>query len=118
MKYYFAADIGGTKTAIGLYDEAYNEIYHGKILTEPSEGCEKLLDKLYGMAGRLFEEYPVGGAASPAPGAAGRFPRRGQQHHHAGLVQRAPWRGCFQEKFGVEFALLNDCNAALTANTS
>ena len=110
MKYYFAADIGGTKTAIGLYDEAYNEIYHGKILTEPSEGCEKLLDKLYGMAGRLFEEYPVAGAGIACPGPLDVS--RGVVNNTTTLGwYNVPVRRLFSEKFGVEFALLNDCNA-------
>lgn len=110
MKYYFAADIGGTKTAIGLYDEAYNEIYHGKILTEPSDGCEKLLDKLYGMAGRLFEEYPVAGAGIACPGPLDVS--RGVVNNTTTLGwYNVPVRRLFSEKFGVEFALLNDCNA-------
>lgn len=110
MKYYFAVDIGGTKTAVGLYDGNGAEIYHGKLLTEPGEGCTALIERLFQMTKHLFTAYEVamGGIACPGP-----------LDVVNGIVNNKTTLGwlnepivkLFSEKFSIPFMLLNDCNA-------
>lgn len=112
MKYYFAVDIGGTKTAVGLYDENGGEVYYGKILTEPNEGCDQLIERLYSMTGQLFVQYEVtmGGIACPGP--------LDVEHGVVNNTTTLGWVGVpivqmFSEKFGLPFLLINDCNAGV-----
>lgn len=110
MKYYLVFDIGGTKTAVGLYDKEGNEVYYGKILTEHAEGPEKLLDRLYTMTEHLFkpEDIIAAGIACPGP-----------LDIENGIVNNTTtlgWKNIplvkmFSDKFGIGFAFLNDCNA-------
>ncbi len=110
MKYYLAIDIGGTKTAIGVYDESGAEKYHGRIVTEPNDGCAQLIERLFRMTQDVLKEYAVvaGGIACPGP-----------LDVESGTVNNTTTLGwvnvpivqMFSEKFKLPFTLINDCNA-------
>lgn len=110
MKKYLVIDIGGTKTAVALYTEDYNEIFYGTILTNPKDGCEKLARRLYNMVSHLFDSHKIHSGAIACPG---------PLDLKNGIVNNTTtlkWENIniiklFSEKFGIDFKLINDCNA-------
>ena len=53
-KAYLCIDLGGTKTAIGLFGEDREEYFYQVIPTNAQDGVDNLLDRLYAL---LPKEY-------------------------------------------------------------
>lgn len=69
MAYYLGIDIGGTKTAIGLFDENLNLLVETAFATEASLGYESLLDRILKASQTLASgrEIISCGVACPGP---------------------------------------------------
>ncbi len=107
---YFCVDIGGTKTACALYDDAGNELFYERFPTEPERGAEDLVERVYECAHEKLSDYRVliGSLASPGPlsVAEGKIIR----------VVTMGWENVeivklFSKRFDMDFVLLNDCDA-------
>lgn len=106
-KAYLCIDLGGTKTAIGLFGENREEYFYQVIPTNAQDGVGNLLDRLYSL---LPKEYSLisGCIASPGP-----------LDCETGMIvnvvtmgwQDIPIVKLLEEKFGCSFKLLNDCSA-------
>lgn len=106
-KAYLCIDLGGTKTAIGLFGENSEEYFYQVIPTNAQDGVGNLLDRLYAL---LPKEYSLisGCIASPGP-----------LDCETGMIvnvvtmgwQDIPIVKLLEEKFGCSFKLLNDCSA-------
>ena len=104
---YLCIDLGGTKTAIGLYGENKEEYFYQVIPTNPENGALDLLERIDSL---LPKEYSFirGTIASPGP-----------LDCEAGKIvnvvtmgwQDIPIVKLLEEKFGCSFNLLNDCSA-------
>ena len=107
---YFCVDIGGTKTAYAIYDEAGRELTYRRFPTESERGAEDLVARVYAdSAGFLADcQVPIGSLATPGPLSVAD-----------GVILQAVTMGwenvpivkLFSKRFGVPFLLLNDCDA-------
>ena len=109
---YFCVDIGGTKTAYALYGESGEECFFGQIPTSPQKGIDDLLERIYHATAEILEKFAqskiCGVIASPGPldlskGTIMNIVTMGWKD--------IPVLALFQQKFGFEFLLLNDCSA-------
>jgi len=57
MNYYYGIDIGGTKTAVGIFDSSFHMLEAVTFLTKPKNDCEDLTARAYN--GRLAMSAPV-----------------------------------------------------------
>lgn len=110
MKYYFAVDIGGTKTAVAVYDERYRQLRYARMNTEPSAGAEKLAEKIRRMTFDWPELQVLSASCIACPGPLSR--ETGRVFNNTTLG----WKNVcvtqlFADAFGTSFSILNDCNA-------
>ena len=107
---YLCIDLGGTKTAVSLYNEAYREIYHFKIETKPELGIDSLIERLKELLSTALIDKTIikGSIASPGPldipnGKIVFIPTMGWKD--ISIVE------LFNKAFNTSFALLNDCTS-------
>lgn len=104
-------DIGGTKTAVALYDGSSAELCYRQFPTAPAEGSRALAERVYESVRGALAEHPAacGVIASPGP----LDSARGVLLSPVMLGwKNEPVVKIFEEKFGMPFSLLNDCDAA------
>ena len=107
---YLCIDLGGTKTAVSLYNEAYREIYHFKIETKPELGIDSLIERLKELLSTALIGKTIikGSIASPGPldipnGKIVFIPTMGWKD--------IPIVELFNKAFNTSFSLLNDCTS-------
>ncbi len=104
----FCVDIGGTKTAFGVYDENGKEIFYHLFPTNPSEGAQNLIDRIYAISREWLNSVSLGVIASPGP----LEVASGKIKYIATMGWReVPIVALFEQKLGFKFLLLNDCDA-------
>ena len=110
MKVLLCIDIGGTKTAVGIFSEKGSELFYSVIPTEPRLGVADLIERLKTVinVGYGTSDFLCGCIASPGPldTANGRIID----------IATMGWRDIpltllFEEAFKCSFLLINDCNA-------
>ncbi len=99
-------DLGGTKTAVAVYDDLGNELSYKVFATEPQKGVDSWLDRLFAATDE--QVFSCGCIASPGPldvpnGTIVNTPTMGWKN--IPIVQ------LLQQKFSCKFWLLNDCDA-------
>lgn len=116
MKYYAGIDIGGTKTAVGLFDEGFASVAAETIPTCPETGCSVLVERigatfrsLLEQQGLTLDEIRSVGVASPGPldlktGRIVHIPTMG--------FRDEPLRDLLEAELGLPVSLENDTNAA------
>lgn len=114
--YYAGVDIGGTKTAVGLFDERLEPLQIVTMPTQSSDGCKRLVERigaawreLLAAQGVTPEEVTAAGVASPGPLdlKAGRIvyiPTMG--------FRDEPLADLLQQELSLPVYLQNDTNAA------
>ena len=114
--YHFGVDIGGTKTAVGIFDRNFHLVKTATIPTCPQEGCRTLagrIGKIYrsliAESGILPEDVCSAGAACPGPldlkeGKIVFIPTMG--------FRDEPLKQYLEEALFLPIALENDTNAA------
>lgn len=108
MRKYFCVDIGGTKTAFAIFDEVGNEQYYKQFPTYPEKGADSLVERIFECVYDKLEGIVRGAIACPGP----LDVARGKIEY----VATMGWRDVeivklFEEKFRLQFSLLNDCDA-------
>lgn len=108
MSKIFCVDIGGTKTAFACFDEQGNELFYDLFETRPSEGAERLVERVYERVKTVVNGVSFGVIASPGP----LNGQTGEIEYIATMGwKNVPIVKLFEEKFGFAFSLLNDCDA-------
>ena len=114
--YYAGVDIGGTKTAVGLFDSRREPVQVAVMPTNAAEGCHRLTQRIGDQFRRLLDTCGVppnqvvaAGAASPGPldlkkGRIVYIPTMG--------FRDEPLRDPLVQELGVPVYLQNDANAA------
>lgn len=114
--YYFGVDIGGTKTAAGIFDQDFHAVRTITVPTRPEEGCRSLVNRIGDMYRSLLAENGMSsgdicaaGAACPGPLdlKSGRIVQIPTMDFHD-----EPLRQYLEEALGIPVALENDTNAA------
>ena len=101
-------DIGGTKTAFAVFDGDGNELFYDLFPTNPEEGAESLVARVYDRAKDAVSGVTAGVIASPGP----LDCKTGKIVFVATMGwSNVPIVELFQDKFGFGFKLLNDCDA-------
>ncbi len=101
-------DLGGTKTAVAVYNEAGQEVFYNVFRTEPANGFDDWLDRLASIVdGQHFSE---GCIASPGP-----LDLKSGSIINAVTMgwKNLPLVQSLEDKFGCKFYLINDCNAGV-----
>lgn len=101
-------DLGGTKTAVAVYNDLEEETFYTVFLTEPANGFENWLERLSTIV--RGQSFSSGCIASPGP-----------LDLKTGSIINAVTMGwkniplieVLESKFGCEFYLVNDCNAGV-----
>ena len=116
-----AVDIGGTKTAVGLFTSDLTPLQKTTFPTEPARGCRDLVVRirqnclaLLEQGGQSLEDVASVGVACPGPldlktGRIVHIPTMG--------FRDEPLRQYLEEAFGKPVALENDTNAAARAES-
>ena len=104
----FCVDIGGTKTAFACFDTQGNELFYDCFPTNPKEGAARLVERVFERAKPHVSDVKTGVIASPGPldvklGKIVNVTTMGWTN--------VPIVRLFEEKFGISFRLLNDCDA-------
>mgnify|MGYP005757522119 CR=1 FL=1 len=114
--YALGIDIGGTKTAVGIFDAGFHEVKRVTLPTQPQDGCRELVRRIGGAYRALLRETGIAapailsvGAACPGPldlekGAIVHIPTMGFRNEP--LVQY------LEQELERTVALENDTNAA------
>ena len=106
---YLCIDLGGTKTAISIYDENEIEEFSITVSTDPEQGFDSWLSRIKNSIPELMiNESTHGCIASPGP-----------LDIDNGMIVVAPtlgWRNInlverLEEAIGIDFVLINDANA-------
>lgn len=109
---YFCVDIGGTKTALALFDGSGRELFFTQFPTLPEKGAENLVARIYAEVGTEWDKYAeqlvCGVIACPGPLdiSSGKIIKIATMDW-----QNIPVVSLFEQKFGIVFLLINDCNA-------
>lgn len=107
---YFCVDIGGTKTAYAIYGEEGNELVYRRFPTEPERGAADLVERVYASAAEFLADCHIliGSLATPGPLSVAD----GVILHAVTMGwENVPIVKLFTKRFGVNFVLLNDCDA-------
>lgn len=116
QNYYVGIDIGGTKTALALYDETFSLVVERTMATDCQNGCRALVEQIHRLYEEMLSEAAVSenevrsiGVCSPGPldlekGSIVFIPTMG--------FRNEPLRAYFEEIFHKPIALQNDANAA------
>lgn len=104
----FCVDIGGTKTAFAVFDETGKEYFFDTFPTNPQEGPENLIERIYQSANSHLDGINEGVIASPGP--------LDMNTGDIIFVATMGWKNIpivkmFTEKFNMPFKLLGDCDA-------
>lgn len=114
--YHFGVDIGGTKTAVGIFDRQFRPLRTATIPTRAEEGCQALTEhigelyrSLVGQSGLSPEDIGSAGVACPGPldlkrGRIVFIPTMG--------FRDEPLKQYLEEALSLPVALENDTNAA------
>lgn len=110
--FYFCVDIGGTKTAYAMYGESGEEYFYGQFPTSSQKGINDLLERIYHATAEILKKYAqskiYGVIASPGP----LDLSQGRIINIATMGWKdIPVVALFEQKFGFQFFLLNDCCA-------
>ena len=110
IKAYLCVDIGGTKTAISLFDDKGIELYSKRIETKPENGVFDLVKRLKDEISIELTKYKIisGAIASPGPldiknGKIIYIPTMGWKDIEIVKI--------FNQEFNTSFVLINDCSA-------
>lgn len=104
----FCVDIGGTKTAMAFYDGQGNELFYDYFPTYPEQGAERLIERVYDRVKGELQGTVIGSLASPGP----LDIPQGRIVSIATMGWKdVPIVQMFEEKTGIPFRLLNDCDA-------
>ncbi len=109
-KGFLCIDIGGTKTACAIYEESGREAVYHRFPTQPERGPEDLIDRIYDCIREDLADWTIlgGGLASPGP----LDIPNGKIAYIATMGWRnVPIVSLLEERFGISFCLLNDCDA-------
>ncbi|MCL2751815.1 MAG: ROK family protein [Firmicutes bacterium] len=109
---YLCVDIGGTKTAFACYGQEGKELFYGIFPTEKEKGAAALAGRVKNALADFLRDKAVAAGALACPGPLDLT--KGECNCEATLSwKNAPVRAVFEQAFGVQFALLNDCDAAV-----
>lgn len=110
MNLYLAVDIGGTKTAISLFDEKGNETFYNVFPTDAKNGFKNVLNKILNVTKEPLSTNKLiaGCIASPGPldiskGKIVRIATMGWEN--VAIVKE------FEKAFNCKFKLINDCSS-------
>ena len=105
-------DIVGTKTAFACFDEHGNELFYDLFEPCPSEGAICLVNRVYDRVKSVVNDVSFGVIASPGP----LNTETGEIVYVATMGwKNVPIVKLFEDKFGLSFSLLNDCDAGGSA---
>lgn len=105
---YFCVDIGGTKTAFACFDENGAELFYKSIPTLPEQGAENLILRICNETEGMLDGVESGVIASAGP----LDIKNGKIEYVATMGwKNVPVVKLFKDRFGVDFLLLNDCDA-------
>ncbi len=119
MRYCFGIDIGGTKTAVGLYGEDIKLVESLSFASEPQLGAESLVKKIGDACRRLADnnkidmgEVGFAGVACPGP----LDLKTGKIIYIATMgFKNVPIRDMIADELGLPVHLQNDANCAAIA---
>lgn len=114
LKYYAAADIGGTNIKYGIVDGSGNVTYNSKTATQAQKGGEHLVRSVTRIIDTLVHgEYPVSGIGISSAGVVDDITGRilyanGNIPDYAGTK----WKDTLSQRFGLPVYVCNDVMAA------
>lgn len=104
----FCVDIGGTKTAFAIFDEAGKEYFYDCFPTNPQDGPQNLIDRIAQSVIGQLDGITNGVIASPGP----LDTKTGDIVFIATMGwKNVPIVKMFEDKFKMSFKLLGDCDA-------
>jgi len=104
----FCVDIGGTKTALAVYDEKGTEYFYTSFPTNPDQGPENLIERIANAISGQLDGISRGVIASPGP----LNVKTGEIVFIATMGwKNVPIVKMFTEKFNMSFKLIGDCDA-------
>lgn len=116
MEYCLGMDIGGTKTAVVLYDRGFRRVGRTEMSTEPERGCRELVGRMAAAAFALLKEKDADMSSVSAAGVACPGPldlRQGRIVYIPTMgFAGEPLAAMLEEALGLPVALENDTNAA------
>ena len=108
LKKIFCVDIGGTKTALAVFDESGKEYFYTSFPTNPHEGPNNLIERIANAANGQLDGITTGVIASPGP----LNVKTGDIVYIATMGwKNVPIVKMFEDKFNMSFKLLGDCDA-------
>ena len=113
MKYYISIDIGGTAIKYGVLAEDGSFLSRGETPTEAARGGPAILEKVTGIAARLWETAAISGICISTAGMVD--PERGEVFYSAPLIPHyagTNFKKTMEARFGVPCEVENDVNCA------
>ena len=116
MAYFLGMDIGGTKTAVALYDREFRPVGKQTMPTRPESGCRELVGRIAEAVQALLDGQHAGVSDVLAAGVACPGPLDLKQGRIVYIPTMGfadePLTAMLEEALGLPVALENDTNAA------